>query len=87
MPAQINPATTSIESVAGAVRIQWTKPASNGAEITSYKVEFSTSAGWQTSSSCNGIAEVLLTQTCTVPMSEFSDTLSLTFNELIQVRV
>lgn len=64
-------------------------PASNGAEIESYSIEFNTDSGWQTSGDCDGSndAQVVLTRTCTVPMTTFSDTFGLTFDQLIQVRV
>ena len=46
-PSQIGQAVTTIEQATGAVVVSWTKPPSNGAEITSYTIEFSTPlSGW-----------------------------------------
>ena len=47
-----------------------------------------TSAGWQESSFCDGQdSTILLTQTCQVPMSQFSGPFGLLQAELIQVRI
>ena len=80
---------TSVDGPTGSVVVQWNKPASNGADILSYTIEFNSVSGWQAAGSCNGLedAQIVLTQTCTVSMSTFTDEFGLTLHDLIQVRV
>ena len=79
---------TSVDSLNGDVVITWVVPASNGATITDYIVEFYsvTDSNWiNTVTQCTSAAnsQVMSTQTCQVPMAVFIDDLGLTFNQLI----
>lgn len=38
-PAQMAVAVTSIDSITGGVKIQWTTPANNGNSLTAFKIE------------------------------------------------
>lgn len=89
VPAQVDQASTSVVSLTGDVKVDWNLPSSRGSEITRYDVEFLTqAAAWLESSYCDGQeSSILLTQTCQVPMSEFSGAFGLIQGDLIQVRI
>lgn len=78
---------TSIEAVAGSLKIQWTEPHDGFQDITNYLVEiYDGVSGWhQSSDHCNG-SDPTLTE-CIVPMSVLRNVpYSLTFQDLIEVR-
>jgi hypothetical protein len=53
---------TTIDPVAGGVKIQWTAPDARGDTITAYKIEIANRAGtlWQTEPYCNGTDPVVI---------------------------
>lgn len=85
-------ATTSIDSTTGGVMISWTAPDNGGETLTSYAVEIAdtTTSTWTAdTTNCDGSnASVMSNLYCIIPMSTLtSSPYSLTFDQLVQVRV
>jgi hypothetical protein len=77
VPEQMEPPTTAIEPVAGAVVVSWTAPPDNAARITAYSIEALDAAGsvWSEvpGDACDGSREALVAaRSCTVPMAAFT---------------
>ena len=89
IPSQISPAVVTIENIY--VKIEWTAPASNGAEITAYKVLIlaSDNISWLEAPSCQHSDHLLVENLfCYIPMSELTEpALSLAYNSFISVKV
>ena len=88
-PDQIAQVTTAIYSPTGGVEITWTAPNENGSAIVGYTVEISLTTGgyWSTQDCDNGAADILVTQSCILPMETLVTTLSLPFDQLVQARI
>mmetsp|Transcript_9442 Transcript_9442/g.8981 ORF Transcript_9442/g.8981 Transcript_9442/m.8981 type:complete len:609 (+) Transcript_9442:2746-4572(+) len=81
--------STSIDGVTGDVIITWVQPDSNGQAITAYVIQIKDGTSTpQTNSECDGSDQTIIDNlSCTVPMTEFTSTLSISVTDLIEVTV
>jgi hypothetical protein len=91
VPDQMVLATTEIESD-GDVKISWTAPSDNGADITAYKIEiFSQSSTWlEETTNCDGTDGTIMSNLyCSIPMATLTagGTFTLPENTLVEVRL
>jgi hypothetical protein len=73
VPGEMQPVITVVDNVY--VKITWTQPESNGAEITAYRVLLlaNDNISWLESEFCQNTDATLVTQlSCYVPMSEIT---------------
>jgi hypothetical protein len=90
VPLQITSISTTVDSLTGDVKVQWTAPDPQGDPITSYLIEIADSTSvnsWhQDTVNCPGIDPSLIY--CFIPMKTLQQApFSYSIDDLIQVRV
>ena len=88
-PAKMTPVTMTIENIY--VKVSWTLPPANGAQITNYRVLIlaNDQMTWQESVQCDSADPVLVSDLeCFVPMEELTGPrFSLGYNQFIKAKV
>ena len=88
VPELVTSVTTAIDPTTGGVKISWTEPEDNYDAITAYTVEVKDSGSvWQEDlTNCDGSQPLIQAQLyCIIPMSVFSGTWGLSYDDLIEV--
>jgi hypothetical protein len=89
IPYRVDIAVTTIDPITGGVKIDWTAPYYNGAEITSYTIEIQDSNSlWQSDAQCDGSdSAIVASMNCVVSMDTISTTFGYAFDSIVYVRI